>query len=192
MARLTTFSKLLIIVTVIAVGVSFIRFLFSDSKEVSDYKNTYEYTNVIHDIGLNVSEKISSAGVESVLIADMTNLEGEKKNLGRYLTEEISAEIIDVRKGISLLDRSQLNKLIKEQELNAAGLLDQETIAGLGEIIGTEVIITGKYEVIGDKVKLWLRAIDVEKGKAFFIEDFMMLLNEDLQSIYDSDNSWWN
>lgn len=192
MARLTSFSKLLITIGMLVGAVFFVKFLFSDSKEVVEYKERHDYENVMNSVGVELSERILQLGKKSLVIAEVSNLEGQSKNLGRYFTEELSTELVNSSSNLTLLDRSQLSNLIKEQELDAAGLLDQTTLVNLGELIGTEVIITGKYKVIDEKVKIWFRAIDIEKGKAIFAQDYSVLINAEIESIYSSDNSWFD
>lgn len=192
MARLTSFSKLLITVGMLVVAVFFVKFLFSDSKEIVEYKEKHDYENVMNSVGMELSERILQLGKKSLVIAEVSNLEGQSKNLGRYFTEELSTELVNSSSNLTLLDRSQLSKLIKEQELDAAGLLDQNTLVNLGELIGTEVIITGKYKVIDERVKIWFRAIDIEKGRAIFAQDYSVIVNEEIESIHSSDNSWFD
>ena len=127
----------------------------------------------------------------SLLISNLSDFEGNEQNLGKFLSEDLSYKILNSSKEINLIDRSKLDKLIREQNLSAAGLLDQETIVGLGEMIGIEAIVTGKYQVSGDNVKIWIRVIDIEKGVLLLSEKGNIAIEKDLKEIIESDNSWW-
>lgn len=69
---------------------------------------------------------------------------------------------------ISVVERNRLNSIIEEQALSYTGIIDNETAAKLGKIVGTEGIIVGSIHVYKegspDYFGLSFRVVDVETG----------------------------
>ena len=69
---------------------------------------------------------------------------------------------------ISVVERNQLKNLIEEQSLGQTGLIDNETAANLGKIVGIDAIIVGSIHVYEEGSPeyfgLSFRVVDVETG----------------------------
>ncbi len=72
---------------------------------------------------------------------------------------------------VIMVDRSQLKKLIAEQDLGAAGRLDPATAAQVGKLLGAQYVVTGGF-VIDRKSRLRLdaRAVNVETSAVSYVE----------------------
>jgi hypothetical protein len=74
-------------------------------------------------------------------------------------------EFIMVDKGYTLIDRSELDRIRKEQALQMSGEVDDNLAVSIGKIAGANVIITGAVTGSGDLRRLRLRALSTESGQ---------------------------
>ncbi len=87
----------------------------------------------------------------------------ETEDLGQIVAEWlITALVKDGR--FDVVERRLLKKIIAEQQLSETGLLDQETTAQLGKVLGVKVVISGSLMRIQDIIEVNSRIIDVESG----------------------------
>ena len=66
---------------------------------------------------------------------------------------------------LTLVERTRLSEALKEMELGQTGLIDEATAAKTGQMAGAEELVVGSYQIIGQKVRINARFVDVEKGK---------------------------
>ncbi|MDR3356852.1 MAG: CsgG/HfaB family protein [Spirochaetaceae bacterium] len=74
-------------------------------------------------------------------------------------------EIIMLDKGCTLIDRSELDRIRKEQQLQMSGEVDDNLAVSIGKFAGANTIITGAVTGSGDLRRLRLRALSTESGQ---------------------------
>ena len=92
---------------------------------------------------------------------------GEQEFRGKQVGEIVAEWLITslVRTGrFDVVERSQLQKILKEQELGLSGMINQETAAKVGALLGVKVIITGSVIRLGNIYDVNTRVISVEDG----------------------------
>jgi hypothetical protein len=82
------------------------------------------------------------------------------------VSEFISGELefIMVGKGYTLIDRSELDRIRREQELQMSGEVDDNQAVSIGKFAGADVIITGAVTGSGELRRLRLRALSTESA----------------------------
>lgn len=194
MARLTAFSRLLISLSILGGGYLSIRYSMCGSNKVEPKyevsKTISNYDNTKDAIKDAISQSLSNRAINTILIADYLNLDNEQDKFGSYLAEDFSALFSRNSNSFRVIDRSRLNLLLQEQKLKAAGLLDQKTVSDLGKIIGVEAVITGKYQVVGEFLKLWIKVIDIEKSELIFTKEAKIPIEGELKDAFKL-NPWW-
>jgi hypothetical protein len=65
----------------------------------------------------------------------------------------------------TVVDRSKLDVIRKEQELQMSGDVSDESIVAIGSLAGAGIVITGDITDIGNKKRLSLKALDVKTGQ---------------------------
>lgn len=190
---LTGFSRLLITVMIFVTIYYIISIAFCSEvpkMQVGPVDKRTSYEKIKDEVKDEVSKILVARAKKSVLIADYLNLDNEQDKFGKYLAEDFSALFSRNYRGFRVIDRSRLNMLLEEQNLNAAGLLDQRTVSTLGKIIGVEAVVTGKYQIVGDYVKLWIKVIDIEKSELLMTKEVKILLEGELKDASEI-GSWW-
>ncbi len=118
-----------------------------------------------------LSNEITGSLIENnkkiVAVADLTDLEGNVNIIGRFLAEEISISLAKEKKGITIIDRNQLKKMLAEKNISITGILDPGLSKKIGEISGAEVILTGSCYPVKDGLYVSLKAIDVSTARIF-------------------------
>jgi hypothetical protein len=74
-------------------------------------------------------------------------------------------EFIMVDKGFTLIDRSELDRIRREQSFQMSGEVDDSQAVSIGKIAGADVIITGSVTGTGELRRLRLRALSTETGQ---------------------------
>jgi TolB-like protein len=89
--------------------------------------------------------------------------EYQGKQAGEIVAEWLITSLVKTGR-FDVVERAQLQKVLKEQQLGMTGMISQETAARVGELLGVKVIITGSVIQIGNTVEVNARLINVEDG----------------------------
>ena len=79
------------------------------------------------------------------------------------MTDTIISDLNNIR-GVIVLTDDDRRKAMKEIELGQTGLLDEKTITKVGSLAGANLIFTGSYTVIGEKIRVIAKLIRVSTG----------------------------
>lgn len=91
---------------------------------------------------------------------DREDLEALRRGIAGMLISELSS-----RPGIRLVDRSETQRVLDEQNLAASGRVDAATAARVGRLVGARYLIAGTYIDLYGDFRLDARIIDVETGE---------------------------
>lgn len=84
--------------------------------------------------------------------------------LSAGLTDTVISDLNRI-KGISVFSDDDRKKAIKEIELGMTGLFDEKTVKRVGSIIGADVIFTGNIQMMGNKIRVNAKLVNVETTK---------------------------
>jgi len=68
--------------------------------------------------------------------------EFQGKQIGEIVAEWLITSLVNTGR-FEVVERAQLQKILKEQQLGMTGMINQDTAAKVGELLGVKVIITG-------------------------------------------------
>lgn len=103
-----------------------------------------------------------------IAVADFTNDTGEnsmdylKKGLANSLVTSLG---INPKSNFSLVERGQLESLIKEMGLTETGLVDVNNATKIGNALGATQIIVGGLIKLGNTLRINVRVIDVRTSR---------------------------
>ncbi len=112
-----------------------------------------------------LAKSISASGRKTVAVLDFTDLQGNVSELGRFLAEEFSADLVSDAKGFEVIDRTHLKSILQEHRLGTTGLIDPQTARKLGQIAGVDALVTGTMTPLGDSIRLSSRVLDTTTAK---------------------------
>ncbi|MAE63688.1 MAG: hypothetical protein CMJ18_05400 [Phycisphaeraceae bacterium] len=82
-------------------------------------------------------------------------------DLGRQIAETIEAVLVG-RPGLRLVDRSKLENVFRELELNLTGAVATRDAVKVGNLVGARILVTGRAFPIGDRLILIAKFIGTE------------------------------
>lgn len=85
----------------------------------------------------------------------------------RSTTEFITGELEHIlrRQGYVIIDRSELDRVRREQNFQLGGEVDDDTAISIGRFSGANIIITGRVDGEGNLRRLRLRALDTQSAE---------------------------
>jgi TolB-like protein len=105
-------------------------------------------------------EEARRAGTTRVAIIPFENKSGRTQYgaVGEFITDQVISKLFDDTQAmefLEIIDREQLELVLREQKLGAAGILDDNTLVELGKVLGVQEILTGKItQIISDPAKV--------------------------------------
>ncbi|MFH1758172.1 MAG: FG-GAP-like repeat-containing protein [Pseudomonadota bacterium] len=114
---------------------------------------------------------------------------GEQEFRGKQVGEIVAEWLITslVRTGrFDVVERAQLQKIFKEQQLGMTGVINQETAAKVGELLGVKLIITGSVIRVGNAYDINTRLINVEDGSILKAEKIRGPVLDVIERMMDS------
>src|SRR5713101_2416494 len=94
-------------------------------------------------VSSSLASRIAASGRKTVAVVDFTDLQGNVTELGRFLAEELSVDLVGDAKGFEVIERTQLKVILQEHKLATTGLIDPQTARKLGQIAGVDALVTG-------------------------------------------------
>lgn len=120
---------------------------------------------------------------KKVAVAAFADPEKRLTALSGMLADEIELALVGRSKegDFRLMDRRNLTELADEWKLGVNGLLDDESAAQAGRLLGADVLCVGKYSVVGKKAHVRATLVGAEKGDILGAASTEFKLDEDLR-----------
>jgi TolB-like protein len=112
-----------------------------------------------------LASRIGASGRRAIAVVDFTDLQGNVTELGRFLAEELSVDLLTNAKGFEVVDRTHLKALLLEHKLASTGLIDPQTARQLGRIAGVDGLVTGTITPFGDTLRLSVKVLDTTTAR---------------------------
>lgn len=131
---------------------------------------------------------------KNIAVIPFQNITGDKEKnwIGAGFSETLTTKLVKVSE-ITVLERENLSKILEEIKFQYTGAVDEKTAVEKGKLYGADVIVFGSFQVIGDKLKVTARFVDVETRKIIDtaeangnISDIFKLQDEIAFSLLDS------
>lgn len=129
-----------------------------------------------------------SAGKTRVAVIDFeqkATREFQGKQVGEIVAEWLITSLVNTGR-FEVVERAHLQKIMKEQQLAMTGMINQETAAKVGELLGVKVMITGSVIQIGNTYDVNARLISVEDGSILRAERVRGVGLESIERMMDS------
>jgi TolB-like protein len=117
------------------------------------------------DLAEKLSPQVKDHAKKKVAVLDFTDLQGESSELGRYVAEQLSVNLVMGRRDFSVLDRANLKSILAEHKLTAKGLVDPENAKKLGQFAGVDALILGTIIPKNQSVSLTAKIITTDTAE---------------------------
>jgi TolB-like protein len=126
---------------------------------------------------------MDSAHIHRVAIGDFqTN--STKSMFERYIENEIVNHLVTKAYAkVQVIERRRLSEVLTEQKLGSTGLLEKDTRAVIGKILGAGAIVSGETIVTSKEVKVNVRLYAVDTGRIMAAPSFTFLRDETIDEL---------
>lgn len=114
-------------------------------------------------------------------VSDFSNDTGDPRydNLKRGISESLVTKLAR-RPELQLVERSQIDKAIKELGFGQSAFADSHKAAQIGRMMGASVMVTGSLVKAGSKMEINVRMLDVETGQVVVSESYLFQAEDDI------------
>lgn len=126
---------------------------------------SFAYEQEIKILSASMADNIAKAGKKRIAVVDFTDLQGNITELGRFIAEELSVDLINTAKGFEVIDRNHLNRILAEHKLSLSGIVDQKTVQKLGQIAGVDALITGSITPLESSIRVVCKVIATDTAR---------------------------
>jgi len=109
-----------------------------------------------------VQEKVGSAKPSFAFLAFTTDYQNTL--VENYITDALTEAMFNTGK-IKIIERSNLEAILKEQKFQSSGLVNEETVKSIGMIAGVDFVCYGTLKDLGATLTINARVVDVETGE---------------------------
>ncbi len=122
-----------------------------------------DYEDGIRELTKALMGEAARQKIQRLAVTDFTNLEGTVTPLGRFLAEELSASLTQAE-SVQVLDRQQVNQLIREQNKAGLSVMDPAALKKLGKAGRLDALVTGSALELATSVRLTVKMISTENA----------------------------
>ncbi|WP_297440771.1 CsgG/HfaB family protein [Sulfurimonas sp.] len=101
------------------------------------------FTSCTQQVGIRALEPAEVDRISSTKKIAVTNFTRDRVGLSSKIEAKLSSFTIDGKKYFTIVSRNDLEKILSEQKLQNSGLVNDENIVKIGELIGAQAIISG-------------------------------------------------
>lgn len=100
--------------------------------------------------------------------------------IGESFTDALTTKLTNI-KSLRIYERSQFSKITSELQMNvdSSALFDEKTVQNIGNIVAIDYMTLGSVTLIGNKLKVTLRLVDVKTSRS--------LLSKEVEGTYPDD-----
>lgn len=122
----------------------------------------------IGELARQIVDKSKSESKQSIAVAPFRHGDGSLSVLSNYMVDELVLRLFSIPDAdLRIVERSQLEQMLQELELNQSGIVDVESAKQLGKVHGVDALIVGSITAIGETVRVIARMISTETGQVF-------------------------
>ncbi len=93
-----------------------------------------------------------------------------RTRLGFSVSELLASHLIRNAKGLRVVERKQMDKVLSELELRLSGFLTEPEAARLGDLVGADLLLLGSVSEAGEDVVIVTRLVETDTGAALLSE----------------------
>ncbi|ADO77979.1 FlgO family outer membrane protein [Halanaerobium praevalens] len=120
---------------------------------------------IVSDLTTELFMQLPADQDYKLAVADFLNQNNQKTKLSNFISEDLIIKLTNTGGSkIKVLERQRLNSILEEQDRMTSGVLKQETSEKIGELLGADSIIIGRYYSIKKEIHLMAKLVSIESG----------------------------
>ncbi|MFA6434639.1 MAG: CsgG/HfaB family protein [Elusimicrobiales bacterium] len=118
-----------------------------------------------HFVSKNLTATAVKTSRRRIAVMPFSSETGKKTRSSAIVTERLTSEIAS-DPGVEVIERSRLDQILSEQNIQSQGAIDPVTVRKIGNILGAEALVTGSVIELDDKsVEINARLVDTQNGR---------------------------
>jgi len=122
-------------------------------------------------------------GHPAVAVYPFYQTPGKITDASRIISEDFSIALDKYRERFKIIDRSYMEQMMEEHQLNAEGLIDPRTAKKFGMIIAADYYITGTITLFKRALRISVFAINTETGERIYSGVTLVPLSAELSTL---------
>ena len=120
----------------------------------------------LKELARRLSASLKENGISRIAILPVRDISGtDSQTLGMYLTDKLTAKLHE-EKIAKIVERSRLTTVTNELALTYSGSFDDGTVMKIGNLLGTEAVVTSSYaDLSRSTIEVNSTIIRVETGE---------------------------
>jgi TolB-like protein len=124
-------------------------------------KIVYLFAVAIFSFGLL---QVEAADKTRIAVMGLDAKNGVDANTAGTISDLLGSELVSLKK-FDVVDRANMDKIMKEQALQQGGCSDQACAVKLGNILNVQKMVVGSVSKLGSKYIITVNFVDVERSK---------------------------
>ena len=122
----------------------------------------------INQLAAQIVARSVAADRKTIAIASFPHVDDTCSELSNFLVDELVLSFFSMPDNqLSIIERSQLDRIFSELELSLSGAVDVNTTQELGRVHGVQTLLVGTLSNIGDDLRVNARLIDTETAQVY-------------------------
>jgi TolB-like protein len=131
-----------------------------------DARFSYCFENEIKSLSLAVSSAMDKVGSRKRLaVSDFTDPKGNVTELGKYIADELSEDLIRTARGFEVLERAEFASVLSRSGLAVTVPYNPDSIKKLGQEAKVGAVVTGSIMSFSKYIRVSLNLINTYQGK---------------------------
>lgn len=146
--------------------------LADESKRREEDKKAVEGKNSRLPVGALTYDpsRVTQVGSRLAIAVLPFEAKGDAQKLDVSVTDKLVTQLVNLRR-FKVMERTALEKVLKEQKLQVSGIVDEKTAVNVGKIAGADAIVIGDVNVVGGVAKVSARVIDTETSETIVAKE---------------------
>lgn len=99
------------------------------------------------------------------------------------LLDQSALTSLSANTSLTIIDRSNMEKILAEHKLSLSGLVDTNKAIEVGNLLSAEYIITGNIIPMANSVIIFARVINVESSEVLAVSQVIIPKTEDIKQM---------
>ena len=129
------------------------------SNQTSNVVKAKPTTKAVNKVSIDLIQKLPANSIVVIV-----NVASDNRELSLFVIDELEYRMVNSNK-FRIVDRKRLEAILNEQKFQMTGLVNDDSIVGIGKMLGANFVITGDITPSGSKNRLSVRALDVQTAQ---------------------------
>jgi len=132
----------------------------------NNFKSDTDLYIQIEVLSDSITDKLESNSINKIAVMNYTG--SSHSEFESYISDEITLQLF-LKEKFQIIEREQLDYVINEQKLGSSGLIDDNSIINIGNILSADAIIVGDISITDDSALINTKVVSTKTGEILFM-----------------------